>query len=325
MKIDNVVYMINSGCNFRCKFCLNNWKYDSKPMSNLKLDEKLKILDKLKEINVENLTISGGEPLLDKDLPDFVNYGFKLGFNMNLLTNGSLIKEEFLEKIEGKLESIQVSLEGDEDVHNLLTETKSFRKVVENIKLTKSKNFKLMTNFTITKLNSQNLDEYVKLLKTLKVDVANFTRIYPSGYGKKNWKDLMIDVKEYEKFILQLNDLAVKNKDIIFRIAGPTPMCLLEKNKINLYFNTCGAGVNEIAINPDGEILPCLSWQEGIGNLLKEDFKTILNNPKMKKITDRTELNSTCKTCNNFSKCKGGCLLHVINSSEGRDPYMIKV
>src|SRR3989344_2186876 len=273
MKIDNVVYMINSGCNFRCKFCLNNWKYDSKPMSNLKLDEKLKILDKLKEINVENLTISGGEPLLDKDLPDFVNYGFKLGFNMNLLTNGSLIKEEFLEKIEGKLESIQVSLEGDEDVHNLLTETRS----------------------------------------------------YPSGYGKKNWKDLMIDVKEYEKFILQLNDLAVKNKDIIFRIAGPTPMCLLEKNKINLYFNTCGAGVNEIAINPDGEILPCPSWQEGIGNILKEDFKTILNNPKMKKITDRTELNSTCKTCNNFSKCKGGCLLHVINSSEGRDPYMIKV
>ena len=324
MKVENVVYMINSGCNFRCKFCLNNWKYDNTPMSNLSFDEKIKILNKIKELGSKNLTISGGEPLLDNRLSDLIRHASDLGLNVNLLTNGSLLTEEFLDKVKDTLESIQVSLEGIKEIHNTLTETQSYDKVVNNIKIVKSKGIKLMTNFTITKLNYKNLEEYVLLLKELKIDVVNFTRIYPSGYGKKNWKELMIEIKEYEEFVKKLNEIATENKNIKFRLAGPTPMCLLEKNKIKLEFNTCGAGVDELAINPNGDILPCPSWPKGIGNLLKNNFEEILENKEMKKIVNRTELNSTCKSCNHFSKCKGGCLLHVIENSDRKDVYMVK-
>ena len=324
MKINNVVYMINSGCNFRCKFCLNNWKYDSRPVSNLSFENKLRILDKIQEFGIENLTISGGEPLLDRDLDKLIDYGYKLGIKILLLTNGSLISESFLDNVKGKLEWVQVSLEGNEEVHNFLTETKSFNKVIKNIKLIKSKDFKLMTNFTITKLNYKNLEEYVLLLKELKVDIANFTRVYPSGFGRKNWKELILDSKEYEKFIVKLNEIANNIKEIKFRIAGPTPMCLLEKNKINLEFNTCGAGVDELAINPDGEVLPCPSWGNGIGNLLEKSFDQILNCYEMNEIKNRSVVNSICKSCNYFEKCGGGCLLHVMQSKNGRDIYMVK-
>ena len=84
-KISSILFTV--GCNLRCPFC-HNWRLVLNPKPPfLSEEDALKILESRKKY-VDAVVITGGEPTMNKDLPDFVERLKKKGFSVKLDTNG---------------------------------------------------------------------------------------------------------------------------------------------------------------------------------------------------------------------------------------------
>ncbi len=293
--ITSAVFLVNKDCNQRCNFCLNSWKYKNH-IKELSPKQKKRVIDELHNNGITSITLSGGEPLLDKSLFVLMDYASSKGMRIKLQTNGVMITKKMLNHLK-KMDSVLVSLEGTKGVHNKITGTNNFEKAVGNIKLLKDNGINVSTNFTITNDNIKNIKSYLQLTKKLGVK-ANFTRLYQSGCGRSNYKELNPSLNDFEIFLKELS----KSKQPI-HLLGPVPVCMLRKVNFKHSFATCAAGKTEIAINPNGDILPCPSWPFAVGNILKNDFKEVITN--LEKATER----SGCIDCSDFSICGGGCLV----------------
>ena len=84
------------GCNFRCPFCHNAGLVVRKSESQIPESEILEYLEKRKKL-LDGVCITGGEPLLQKDISDFIRKVKALGYKVKLDTNGSF-PEKFLKK-----------------------------------------------------------------------------------------------------------------------------------------------------------------------------------------------------------------------------------
>ncbi len=81
--------IFTGGCNFRCPFCHNSGLVQDPFKEGLvPEDEVLAFLDKRKKI-LKGVCITGGEPTLQPDLPDFIGKVRKMGYRVKLDTNGS--------------------------------------------------------------------------------------------------------------------------------------------------------------------------------------------------------------------------------------------
>ena len=82
-------------CNFKCVHCyIASHRQDSAPLSTNAIKS---ILQKLRDVGVFNIYLSGGEPLLRKDFTDIYIYAKRLGFLISVFTNGYLLTDELLD------------------------------------------------------------------------------------------------------------------------------------------------------------------------------------------------------------------------------------
>lgn len=256
------IFMVTKECNQECRFCLNKWE-NKKEMS---FSEKKKALDKLKKNGVEILAISGGEPLMYNRIIDLINYAYYThNFRIIVQTNGTLLNEEMLRKLKGKVMALEVSLEGTEKEHNYLVGKLNFRKVVRNIKLANEIGIKVFTNFTVTKANLGCLTGYLKLLESLDVKVANFTPLYLAGRALEN-KRLLPSNEEHEKFIKKLS--ALQDSKVLLNVQPGFKKEMLKDIK---NCSPCSIG-KEITIIPTGGIRLCPAFDSEWGNVLTSNL-----------------------------------------------------
>ena len=85
----NIACLIfTQGCNFRCPFCHNSELLANQDENLIKEEEVMSYLEKRKGL-LDGVVISGGEPLLQKDIETFMKKVKKLGYKIKLDTNGS--------------------------------------------------------------------------------------------------------------------------------------------------------------------------------------------------------------------------------------------
>lgn len=104
-------------CNLRCQMC-NHWRHPHDPM--LPLQRLHETLHNLAALGCRKVHISGGEPLLRRDVPDLIETATALGVRVNMTSNGTLIEKELARRlISAGLRSINVSLDGpDASTHD---------------------------------------------------------------------------------------------------------------------------------------------------------------------------------------------------------------
>src|SRR3989339_279074 len=107
--------------------------------------------------NKINLGITGGEPLIRSDLLEILEHMKKLGFNVNLTTNGVLLDERIVKHLKKNIFGLSISLDGLVDSHNYLRQSDVFTKTTENIKLCKKNNIKYL--IVKTAIYKNNLNE----------------------------------------------------------------------------------------------------------------------------------------------------------------------
>jgi len=296
------------GCNVECSHC---YVERPKDMKSLSLEEWKKVLDKVWEIGTPHVCFTGGEATLHPNLAELAQYAQEVGLVTGLLTNGrALADKAFLQKlVEGGLDHIQITLEShDEKVHDeMVGEPGAFKETVEGIRNAVANPVYTITNTTISKKNADGIEKTVEFIQGLGVTTFAVNGIIYSGGAKT--ADIGFREEELSPILERVRKTAEKLKMRLIWYS-PTQYCQFNPIENELGVKTCTAAKYNMAIEPNGDVLPCQSYFQVLGNILKDDWKTIWGSELARKFRDRGFLMAKCEKCEHIPLCGGGCPLY---------------
>lgn len=279
-------------CNQRCLHCYAANEKMAK-VNELSTNDWLKIIDKCKEARIPCLTFTGGEPTLRDDLVELIDHA--KWFVTRLNTNGILLTKQLCEKLyQASLDSVQITLYSyDENIHNTLVGANHFKDTVEGIKNAVNQGLDVSINTPLCSLNKNYLDT-LKFAEDLGVKYFSTSGLIPSGNALNEASKItkLTEDEIYNSLFEAFNYAKDKNLEISFTSPGWISKELL--NKMNMVVPSCGACMSNMAIAPNGEVLPCQSFlcDDGLGNILNMSFKKIWNSKRcksMRKISSEEE------------------------------------
>jgi len=327
-------FELTSGCNQKCIFCYNVWKDGCKKIKTSRLSKRLqlKILDKLIDNEIFDLIFSGGEPLMVSWLEDLVKKASDNKIKTSIITNALLLdKKRALDLKKAGLVGLQISLHHyNSRINDKLTGNKgAFNKTVSGIKNAIAVFGEDKVNVNMVALPSTYKEVYSMAKFLHSIGVSSFSVATPTATGEMgNNKKLVIDKKMFLDIFEQLRN-AKKDFGISVGFTGGFPMCILPKinpETIAMIGNYCDAGLNQLVVDPEGNLKPCVCLDEKLGNILNDDMKTIWNkNRFLINIRQLKFLPFECSKCKYLSMCRGGCRASAkgyFGKINARDPLM---
>jgi radical SAM enzyme (rSAM/lipoprotein system) len=296
-------------CNVACLHCGSDCRINDE-IKDMPAEDFLKVTEQVSKVYNPNkvmIVITGGEPLVRKDLEQVGLELYKQGYPWGFVTNGlALTKERFRKLMNSGLRSVTVSLDGFEQNHNWLRGNKhSFEKAVDAIKLIVQE--KDLVYDVVTCVNQRNFGELEELKKYLigigVVKWRVFT-ICPIGRAKDN-PELNITNKQFVSLMEFLKD--TRQEGLIHVSYGCEGYLGPYEAEVRDGFFFCRAGVNIASVLADGSICACPNIHRDYvqGNIYKDDFMDVWNN-RFKDFRDREWMrNGICTDCKSFKWCRG--------------------
>lgn len=268
-------------CNQKCTNCYAAGQQQAE-VEELSTEEWKKIIDKCREACIPQLTFTGGEPTMRKDLVELINYA--QWFVTRLNTNGILLTEELCEALyKVSLDSVQITLYSSEkEEHEALTGANAFDKTVQGIKNALAAGLNVSVNTPLCKIN-KDYAKTLKFLHELGVEYVSCSGIIFTG-NARNQDAQKQQLTEHELFrvLAEAVDFCKENQmEISFTSPGQVSKDKLDC--IGLAAPTCGACLSNMAIAPNGDVVPCQSWlgcDAKLGNMLTDKWATIWESPK---------------------------------------------
>ena len=258
---------VSSRCNENCVHCYIPTSEKHGLMSEEMFDI---VLRQCKKMNVLNLTISGGEPMLNPSLGKFLLKCRKNNFSVNLLSNLTLLTENLLDIIaQNPLISVQTSLYAmDENVHDAITRQHgSFQKTVKAIKLLYERNVPLQINCPIMKQNLNYYKDVLSFAKSLNIEADSDYSLYGCYDLSKSNLACRLDACEIEHIVNEKMSEQAKMKELNETIRS---------KKVDLGDPICPVCKSSLCITNLGDVYPCEGWQSlKIGNLKEQSIKDI--------------------------------------------------
>ena len=274
----------NWNCNQKCIHCYAAGQKLSEK-EELSTKEWKKVIDICQKECIPQLTFTGGEPTIRKDLVELIEYS--KWFITRLNTNGVLLTENLCKELyEASLDSVQVTLySNNPEIHNKLVGADNFEKTITGIKNAINAGLNVSINTPLCTLNKNYIDT-LKFAKELGVTYVTCSGLIVTGNAKeKQSTDTQLSEKELYTI---LKDAKKYTDDNLMELGFTSPGWVKEDDlrKLNLDVPTCGACLSNMAIAPNGDVVPCQSWldeKSNLGNILKTKWKKIWNNPICKK------------------------------------------
>jgi len=272
-------------CNQKCIHCYAAGQKQA-IVEELSTEDWKKIIDICKQARIPQLTFTGGEPTMRKDLVELVEYS--KWFVTRLNTNGVLLSKELCKSLyDASLDSVQITLYSNkEEVHNKLVGANNFSKTVEGIRNAVEAGINVSINTPLCVLNKE-YKETLEFLKGLGVKYVSCSGLIVTGNAKKD-ASKETQLKSEELYQVLKDAVTYCNENLI-EISFTSPGWI-ESEKIRelgIDVPSCGACLSNMAIAPNGDVMPCQSWlSEGanLGNILDTNWKDIWNHSLCKKI-----------------------------------------
>ena len=276
-------------CNQRCLFCYAAGEERSNACE-LSTEEWLKAIEKLKAAGVPMITFTGGEPTQRDDLCQLIESS--KWFITRLNTNGVLLTQKLCEELAAaSLDSVQITLYSHhEEIHNALVGSEHFCDTVNGIKNAVNAGLDVSINTPLCKKNSDYVD-MLAFLKSLGIRYVTASGLICTGTAKANHSEYDLSRKELFSIIKAAKEYCNDN-DMEIDFTSPGLIAKEDLESINMNVPSCGACLSNMAIAPDGEVIPCQSWlgsSYGLGNILKNDWNSIWNAPSCAKLRAMTD------------------------------------
>ncbi|AFZ70470.1 radical SAM additional 4Fe4S-binding domain protein [Caldisphaera lagunensis DSM 15908] len=323
-----IVWNMTNMCNLKCMHC---YQRAGKPTPDeLTLEEKLNLIDQLDKAGVASIALSGGEPTIHPDYYTIVKEISRRGIHTGTATNGWLFSNiNYLVKAkESGLRYVEVSLDSaDPKKHDKFRGVDgSWERAVKALENAVKLGMDHGMAVTITKLNYNEVKDLLDLAEEIGVKRVIFFNFVPTGRGKENlWLDL--DPVEREKFMRYIYSEMKKREGI--QIVSTAPQygriaLIMSQGKeiapthfavsgdpivkaVAEFVGGCGAGRIYAAIQPNGDVAPCVFLPLTVGNIRQESFWKIWTTSKVfNDLRDRSKLKGFCNVCPYKNIC-GGC------------------
>ena len=302
-------------CQNNCVHCYAGGPHETSELSTAQWKEAI---DRLHQIGVFILTFTGGEPTLREDLPELLLYAQNKGMVTGLVSNGRKLKDKaYVEKLEkAGLDFVQVTLESHKPkIHELMTASKgSWKETVAGIKNAVQSQIYVTTNTTLSKHNAADFLETIDFLKKLGVAAFGCNSLIYSGKGNAISEEFALPLETLNELLPKIHDKA-NQLGLKFLWYTPTQYCRLNPVELGLGVKSCTAAMINMCISPNGDVFPCQSYFESLGNILKDNWQKIWNHSLAVKIRKREYAEPKCEGCPQLQVCGGGCPLELQNKN----------
>ena len=300
---------------FRCQNdCVHCYAGGPHETPELDVENWKKIIDKLSQIGVFIVTFTGGEPTLREDLPALLLYAQSKGMVSGLITNGRNLKDKaYVEKLEKVgLDFVQVTLESHKaKVHDSITGAKgSWKETVQGIRNVSESQIYVTTNTTLSKHNAHEFLDTIDFIKGLKVAAFGCNSLIHSGRANDVSDEFTLPLEEL-KVLLERVRAKADQLNLKFLWYTPTQYCKFDPVQLGLGVKSCTAAMINMCVGPNGDVYPCQSYFESLGNILMVEWEKIWNSPLAVKLRNREYAEPKCKECPQLQVCGGGCPLEL--------------
>ena len=298
-------------CQNRCLFCYASAPERGSQVREMDTAEVKRVLDAIvDEAQVPTVSFTGGEPTLRPDLAELIAYAGSRRLRTNLITNGiRCADEDYVEAlVEAGLDSAQVSLEaaGAATHDAVVGRTGAWERTVEGLRRLKAAGIHTHTNTTINRLNRERLIELVDFLAELGQEYLSMNMVIRTG-GAVGRAEL--GYAEIGEVVVALKERA-EQRGMRFVWYSPVPFCLFNPVAHGLGSQSCAAADGLLSVAPDGSVLPCSSFEQGVGNLLEDTFSTIWQRRASRYWRNKEFLPPGCRECEMAALCCGACPLY---------------
>lgn len=305
-------------CNLHCRGCYS--LVDSRnEQCDLNLQHFERIFSELKQNGVKRIVLSGGEPLMHKDLQAILRLA-KRQFQfekIDLITNGTLASHYPLETLKGLVDHFSVSIDGYSEEHpQFIRDPGIYENVLEGIRKIKASGFSISILPTLHHQNGKAINQYVQMAEREGVNISfSLLSCQPQGF---------------EDLILQEEDLITITHALIHK----DQEIMVEDSPLNYDLSvgsSCGLCKHNISVSSDGTVYPCHMLHDqpyALGNVLETSLESILShNPKASHFQNLSVDDfQSCSHCEYKYLCAGGCrarALFVNEEIKAQDPYCV--
>jgi radical SAM protein with 4Fe4S-binding SPASM domain len=302
---------------FRCQNdCIHCYAGGPHSTPELTAEQWKAAIDKLSDIGVFILTFTGGEPSLSDELPALLQYAQNKGIVTCLITNGRRLKDKaYVTTLEKSgLDFVQITLESHKpEVHDAMTKTKgSWKETLQGIQNAVQSKIYVSTNTTLSKYNSESFLTTVDFIKSLGVNAFGCNSLIYSGKAPDASDEFALSIDELKELLAKVRDKA-HLLGIKFLWYTPTQYCQFDPVQLGLGIKSCTAAMINACVGPNGDVYPCQSYFESLGNILSDPWEKIWNHPLAQKLRSREYAEEKCKDCKELQVCGGGCPLELQN------------
>lgn len=300
---------------FRCQNdCIHCYAGGPHATPELNTQQWKQVIDRLSDIGVFTLTFTGGEPTLREDLAELLQHAQNKGMVTGLITNGRKLKDEAYVKTleQAGLDFVQVTLESHKpEIHDTMTSMiGSWEETVTGIRNMAKSRVYVTTNSTLSKYNAADFLNTVDFIKSLNVAAFGCNSLIHSGKAEEVKDEFALPMETLKELLPRIRDRA-HELGLKFLWYTPTQYCRFDPVQLGLGIKSCTAAMINMCVGPNGDVYPCQSYFESLGNIQTDSWEKIWRNPLAEKLRKREYAEPKCKDCPQLKVCGGGCPLEL--------------
>lgn len=304
-------------CNISCIHCYRD-AGDKRP-DELSTEQGKKLLDEMARANFKIVILSGGEPLMRKDIFELITHAKSIGLRPVLGTNGILITEEIAQRLkDAGLARAGISLDSTDKLkHDRFRQFDgAWDKTMDGIKACKKVGLPFQIHTTAMNWNEPEITDITDLAVDLGAAGHHVFFLVPVGRGK-DIEDTTLQTEAYEALLERILDKQSEVSIELKPTCAPQFMRIAKERGMDMRFSRgCLAGTHYCVILPNGDVQPCPYLPIKVGNVKQTDFDKLWNESQLFNELRTEPLKGGCGACGYDSIC-GGCRARAYYYSDG--------
>jgi len=331
-KLQLVAWEITRSCNLFCAHCRAS-SDDGYYSDELKTEECFQLIDQIVEVGRPIIILTGGEPLVRKDVYEIARYAISKGLRVVMGTNGTLITENAALQMKAiPISRVGISLDfPDADLQdNFRGRAGSFDAAMTGIANSRHAGIEIQVNCTVTRLNVAYLDRLLSLALDVGAVAFHPFLLVPTGRGK-GLESVELSPQEYERTLNWIYDkqqelggrIFFKPTDaphymrIIAQRRKTIPLNMVSSNQstgspavrhpTDVITRGCLAGTGFCFISHQGKVKGCGYLDVEAGDVKKQSFSRIWSDSALfNNLRDISNIKGKCGVCE-YKRICGGC------------------
>ncbi len=333
-----IAWEITRQCNLSCIHCRASAQ-EGPYSGELNTAECLRLLDDIASFSKPVIILTGGEPLLRKDIFEVARHGSDKGLRLVMAVNGTLVDEKIARKMQDAgIQRMSVSIDGaTAESHDHFRQVQgAFEGALRGIRLAKKVGLEFQINTTITRQNSHELPAILDLAIDLGAAAHHVFLLVPTGRGKE-LKDQQVTAQEYEDILTWFYDQKEGSPLHLKATCAPQFYRILRqkarkagKNVTYQNFGLdattrgCLGGISFCFISHLGQVQPCGYLELDCGNIRENTLEEIWAKSRIfGDLRDFNTYEGRCGLCE-YRKVCGGCRARAFELSGdylGEEPF----